>query len=166
MDGLAKGSIGEFLLDSRTPGGSMLSLGESSYTEEEARREQETDRHVEELLKEVRIWRVANSAQWVAWGIVQAKVPELDEKSPVVEGAAGTEEPVFIGEPERPGKPDQRPEGPDSMEEAENEEDEFDYLGYAQERARFFWGDVVGLGLVAKEELPEELVRNLKVVEY
>jgi choline kinase len=144
----------------------MLSLGESSYTEEEARREQETDRHVEELLKEVRIWRVANSAQWVAWGIVQAKVPELDEKSPVVEGAAGTEEPVFIGEPERPGKPDQRPEGPDSMEEAENEEDEFDYLGYAQERARFFWGDVVGLGLVAKEELPEELVRNLKVVEY
>jgi len=30
----------------------------------------------------------------------------------------------------------------------------------------FFWGDMVALGLVRREELPEELIRRLKVVEY
>ena len=45
------------------------------------------------------------------------------------------------------------------------EGEEFDYLAYAQDRAMFFWGDMVNLGLVRREELPEELVRRLKVVE-
>jgi choline kinase len=46
--------------------------------------EQETKR----LMQETRLWRAANSAQWVAWGIVQAKLPgalaqeiELEEAS-------------------------------------------------------------------------------------
>ena len=86
MDGLGKGnSISDFLLDSRNPGG----IGSIDYAEEEILREAETDRKVEELLKEVKIWRVANSAQWVAWGIVQAKVPELDKKT-IDEGAQKT----------------------------------------------------------------------------
>jgi len=190
MDGLAKGSISEFLLDSRTPGGSSTDLpsGWSNYAEEEARREKETERQVQELLKEVRIWRVANSAQWVAWGIVQAKVPELDEPAPVVDGAELAEEPAPI-----PGKEntnpneemngiqsngvEKRPEGlkaetllsGNSLKEAEGlegEEDEFDYLAYAQDRAMFFWGDIVGLGIVKKEELPKELLGRLKVVDH
>jgi choline kinase len=187
-DGLGKGpgSINEFLLDSRTPGGvSSLSLGDSAiggnYAEEEKARERETERQVDALLKEVKIWRVANSAQWVAWGIVQAKVPELDEQPPT----ADNNKPVLKDSAELPnGKEnqnqkgvDKRPEGlvaegllngdtPKEAEQLEDEEDEFDYLGYAQERARFFWGDVVALGLVEKEELPESLVKKLKTVEY
>jgi len=178
MDGLAKGSISEFLLDSRNPGGSSASLPDSTYAEDEARREKETDRQVEELLKEAHIWRVANSAQWVAWGIVQAKVPELDAAKPqLVPDAEATQEPGEIcanGEAKPPDqKGDQMPDGPvlagDLAKEAEQldePEDEFDYLGYAQERAMFFWGDVVRLGLVRREELPEKLVQNLKIVEY
>lgn len=179
MDGLAKGSISEFLLDSRTPGGSQsnLALGEaSSYAEDEKRREQETERQVEELIKETRVWRVANSAQWVAWGIVQAKVPELEEKQ-VVEGAEKTEEPAEIHANGEAKSPDKRPEGlkaeallsgesAKEAEQLEEAEDEFDYLGYAQERAMFFWGDVVSLGLVKREELPVELVKSLKIVDY
>jgi choline kinase len=183
MDGLGKGnSISDFLLDSRNPGG----VGGNDYAEEEKQREAETDRQVGELLKEVKIWRVANSAQWVAWGIVQAKVPELDEKKTVVPGAEKTEEPASI-ENEVNGvdttlshvdlKENKRPEGlkaealmqGDSEKEAEqleNEEDEFDYLGYAQDRAMFFWGDVVSLGIVKKEELPASLVERMKFVEY
>jgi choline kinase len=49
---------------------------------------------------------------------------------------------------------------------AEEGEEEFDYLGYAQERAWFFWGDVVSLGLVTKEELPVGLRERLKVLDY
>jgi len=30
----------------------------------------------------------------------------------------------------------------------------------------FFWGDVVGLGIVKKEELPEGLWERCKVVDY
>jgi choline kinase len=187
MDGLAKGSISEFLLDSRTPGGSAsnLDLAHSNYAEDEKRREAETERQVEELVKETKIWRIANSAQWVAWGIVQAKVPELDDPhhdTRVVEDAEKTEEPEQIhanGEVKQGTREAKRPEGLKAeallsgenlsgkeAEQLDEEEEDFDYLGYAQERAMFFWGDVVGLGLVKKEELPEKLVRGLKVVEY
>jgi choline kinase len=168
-DGYAKGSISEFLLDSRTPGGSAMSMVESSYAEDEARREQETERQVDALLKEVKVWRVANSAQWVAWGIVQAKVPGLDAKKS--EGEQ-TEKPVADNVPEQ----NKRPEGlvaqalvngEDSKdaEHLEEEGDHFDYLAYAQDRARFFWGDVVDMGFVKREELPEELAKSLKFVD-
>ena len=42
----------------------------------------------------------------------------------------------------------------------------FDYLGYAQERALFFWGDVLQLGLVQRAELPAEVLRKVKIVPY
>jgi choline kinase len=50
--------------------------------------------------------------------------------------------------------------------EPDEEEEEFDYLAYAQERAFFFWGDVLQLGLVKKEDLPAQLLQKVKVVEY
>lgn len=182
MDGLGKGnSISDFLLDSRNPGGVA-----NDYVEEEKQREAEADRQVEELLKETKMWRIANSAQWVAWGIVQAKVPELDEKKAILPDAEKTEEPTST-ENEVNGfttevsqldlKENKRPEGlkaeallqGDSVKETEqldDEEDEFDYLGYAQDRAMFFWGDVVSLGIVKREDLPSSLVKRLKFVEY
>lgn len=49
------------------------------YREEEKSREEKTEAEIKRLMHETRIWRVANSAQWVAWGIVQAKVPGMDE---------------------------------------------------------------------------------------
>ena len=174
-------TIREFMLDSRTPSGTDFG-GKNIYADEEARREQETERQVQELLKESRIWRVANSAQWVAWGIVQAAVPGLDSSE-------STE--ISIGEPQlssnhisaeneqkRVSKEhDKRPEGfvaqallqgwSETEEEAMvDKEDEFDYLAYAQDRAMFFWGDVVGLGLVKVEELPEGMRGKIKVVPY
>lgn len=182
MDNSAKGSISEFLLDSRTPGGSTTNLVDNSYAEEEAQRERDVDRQVEQMLKEVRIWRVANSAQWVAWGIVQAKVPELDAITPDAEDEPGKQ--PDKKENEKPDTSDNtipetnkeqeviNAEGSTSenmakdTEEAEGEEEEFDYLAYAQDRAMFFWGDVVSLGLVQKEELPEKLVSRLKTVDY
>jgi choline kinase len=208
MDGLAKGSISEFLLDSRTPGGSTANLAENTYAEEEARREKEVDRQVEEILQEIRMWRVANSAQWVAWGIVQAKVPELDEDPPATQSDqlengeahdhntySGSEldkklEGVKIGDllagegegdikSTDPSKTidDKRPEGlkaeallagstAEEAEQLDDEEDLFDYLAYAQDRAMFFWGDLVSMGFVEKDKLPERLVRNLKIVGY
>lgn len=60
---------------------------------------------------------------------------------------------------------EKRPEGGASGED-EGGADEFDYLAYARERAMFFWGDVLQMGLVEKEELPEELRERAKIVEY
>lgn len=53
--------------------------------------------------------------------------------------------------------------------EVPNEEDDdegFDYLGYAQERAMFFWGDVLQLGIMRKDELPQTLLEKIKIVEH
>lgn len=63
---------------------------------------------------------------WAAWGVVQAKIPTGEGK-------------------EGEGHPDERG--------AKNEEGEFDYLGYAQERALFFWGDMISLGVMTEEEV-------------
>ncbi len=67
-----------------------------------------------------------------------------------------------------------RPEGreiEESHREGDDEEDqggsdEFDYLAYAQDRALFFWGDCLQLGLVKKEELPEALLARVKTLTY
>lgn len=127
-------SIVEFMLDARVPPG--------GWSAAERAREEQSDAQVRELLDEARLWRAANSAQWVAWGIVQAKVPGLDANNDAVsdEEAARAE--------------------------ADMEPDEFDYLSYAQDRAFFFWGDCVQLGLVKREDLPEMLRTRLKLVEY
>jgi len=50
--------------------------------------------------------------------------------------------------------------------EAEEEHEEFDYLGYAQHRAMFFWGDMLQMGLVKEDELPEDMKAKVKVVPY
>jgi choline kinase len=93
-------------------------------------------------MDETRLWRTANSAMWVAWGIVQAKVPGLDANNEAV-----SEEEALKAEQEL---------GPD----------EFDYLSYAQDRALFFWGDCVQMGLAKLEDLPEQLRPRLKILDY
>ncbi|KAK3336645.1 kinase-like domain-containing protein [Cercophora scortea] len=127
-------SIVEFMLDARIPPG--------SWKEEEAHREEEIEKRVQELMEETRIWRTGNSAQWVMWGIVQAKIPDL--KLP-------TDKPEEENVPE---------------EEEADADDVFDYLGYAQERALFFLGDCVLMGLVKAEELPVEVRSKLKLVSH
>ncbi|KAM0461953.1 hypothetical protein ACHAPV_002550 [Trichoderma viride] len=117
-------SIVDFMLDARYPGGDWSAV--------EKAREEQIDQQVRELIEEARLWQPANSAQWIAWGIVQANVPGLD-------GNPADEEPGA---------------------------DEFDYLSYAQERAMFFWGDCVQLGLVKLEDLPEGLQAKVKLVKY
>ncbi|KOS20757.1 Choline kinase [Escovopsis weberi] len=123
----ASSSIVDFMLDARYPGG--------DWSADERAREEQSDRQVEELMEETKLWRPANSAHWVAWGIVQAKVPA---------GMDGTS----------PGAEDE-----------ELGADAFDYLRYAQDRAFCFWGDCVQRGLVTREELPESLQQRLKILD-
>ncbi|KAK4042518.1 kinase-like domain-containing protein [Parachaetomium inaequale] len=137
-------SIVEFMLDARVPAG--------GWKEEERKREEEAEGKVRALLEETRLWRTANSAQWIAWGIVQAKIPGLDttSASATMEGA---------GEGKEGGAEGGEVECEDGGEE------EFDYLSYAQERAFFFLGDCVLMGLVKPEELGEEVRGRIKLVE-
>lgn len=44
--------------------------------------------------------------------------------------------------------------------------DEFNYLSYAQDRTLYFWADLVQMGLVNKEDLPEKVQAELKFVDY
>lgn len=73
-------SISNFMLDAR---GAPQSK-ETEKAEAEARDDE--DAEVAALMRETRIWRLANSAQWVAWGIVQAKVGGMPDFSPQTSG--------------------------------------------------------------------------------
>lgn len=121
---------------------------------------------------------MANSAQWVAWGIVQAKVPGLDEAlksryQPATpsslllqRGTSAASETTSFNE--GPGK-EKGEKGGEQEEEEEGENDdagEFDYLAYAQDRALFFWADALQLGIVKRDDLPKSLLERIKIVEY
>jgi choline kinase len=125
-------------------------------------------RAMAQLRAETRAWRAANSAQWVLWGVVQAKVPgaPLSPAPPPLDAGG-----------DAAGRPDDaaslpEPPPPEPAEEAEGggggdaHEASFDYLRYARERAAFFWGDVLGLGIMRREELPADVVAGARVVEY
>lgn len=154
------------MLDNRAP--------PSQIAADEKRREEATESEVQRLIQEARIWRPANSAQWVAWGIVQAKVPGMNEalearkfsrelQSNQANPGSGSSSPSIEQVAKGPGT--KRPEDSESGED-EDMEGEFDYLSYARERAMFFWGDLLQMGLVKREELPEELRERVKIVKY
>jgi len=172
------------MLDSRTP-------HVVSYAEEERKREEQMEKEIQRLMRETRLWRVANSAQWVAWGVVQAKVEGMDEALKAAKGEDGEGEhgqdedttPTQSPAPASASAPnpmsesaheDKRPEGlvaealasGHELPHEEDEEGEFDYLGYAQERAMFFWGDCLALGIVKEGDLPGEVLAKVKRVEY
>ncbi|TLS21677.1 uncharacterized protein PpBr36_09417 [Pyricularia pennisetigena] len=173
-------SIVDFMLDARVPPG--------GWKEEETRRDAESDAKIRALLEETRLWRPANSAQWVAWGIVQAKLPagvarEVEAARKVVEAARKVEEAekaeeAKLSDDNDKDELDERTKT-EKEQEAEavaeavalNEEDaaaadEFDYLGYSRERAMFFLGDCVLMGLIKLEDLPEATRDKVKFVDY
>lgn len=163
------------MLDARTPAGVP-----SNYQEEERKREEEVEKEVDRLMVETRWWRVANSAQWVAWGIVQANVPELDEEdaakkvstdssviaTPGSEGPESTDGGPKAQVDGAEGSTEEIKQETDENANVEEGEEEFDYITYAQERAMFFWGDCVDLGIAKKEDLPENLRERIKVIGY
>lgn len=61
---------------------------------------------------------------------------------------------------------DHKNEGQEEEEEEGEAEEEFDYISYAQDRAMFFWGDVLQLGIVKAEQLPATLLDKIKRVQY
>ena len=165
------------MLDSRAP--------QTSYAEEERQREQEVTKEVNSLMHETKLWRVANHAHWIAWGIVQAKVdglpdgkgyelPRTSNQDSTSLTGIGSDSISLDTECSVESAHSKRPEGfvaealadGNEMPHDEDDEEEFDYLGYAQERAMFFWGDVVSMGLVKKEDLPRDVVDKLKLVQY
>lgn len=119
--------------------------------------EDDLDADIRELMRHTRMWRVMNSAQWVAWGIVQAKAPGMQEGIAEMEKAShnGSHENGH----EQNGKDETKrpPVDPDV-----DEEDGFDYLAYAQDRAMFFWSDLLALNLVNADELPAPMVEHIR----
>ncbi|KAF2274662.1 kinase-like protein [Westerdykella ornata] len=156
----APSSISAFMLDSRAPPGEKY-----SYQEVEAQAERETKEETTRLMAETRLWRLANSAQWTAWGIVQANIPGL----PDFDKVDGEEKEMENGEGKTDDgeeKGEKKEEGDAALPEQEPEVEEFDYLAYAQDRAMFVWGDAIQLGIVEADELPEEVRARVKLVEY
>ena len=218
-------SVSVFALDARAPSSGGGGAGGEAKAEdpdaEERRRDEATRREVEALATETRRWRVACSAQWVAWGIVQAKVPGMEAGLAARRDGAsgrkghikghmkghmkshmrghrkshedgGSDAEASIGG-ETVGPRDIRagpeaaasgaggdqprlngePEGADAAEledvphDHETADDEgFDYLAYARDRALFFWGDMLEMGLVREDELPPDVVEGAKRVPY
>lgn len=146
-----------------------LSLDDGSDMDAQKQADAETahetkiEREIQSLMKEMRQWRVFNSAQWVAWGIVQAKAPGMEE------GIAADEAGAQSGHDDSATETDRTHSTGSSVTEAEAEEsDEFDYLAYAQDRAMFFWADLLSMNLVREDELPAAMVEHIKtrIIDY
>lgn len=163
-------SVTDFMLDARNP---YAPSPTSQQVSQEDSEKADEDAEIARLLHETRLWRLANTAQWVAWGIVQAKVPGMPDFSDAADANplesiedAGRED---LGERAEEYRELARLETAASEKKPDTEEDheeEFDYLGYAQHRAMFFWGDALQIGLVKAEELPQELMEKVKSVPY
>lgn len=146
----------------------------SSSSEAEKLQEEVAEAEVQHLMRQTRLWRVANSAMWVAWGIVQAKVPGMEEELAAAAAKKDTEsDPAASTEPTESTQSSttERPASSAASEEAdvvEADDNEFDYLAFAQDRALFFWADLLSLGLIREDELPAELVEPVKarIVNY
>lgn len=135
-------ALTSFNLDAHTPA--------LSYKEEEADRQLVVEEAVETLIEETRVWRAASHAVWCVWGIVQAKVRPDD---------------VGKGKFFKMDLDDVGAAVGDTEDKKEEDKDEFDYLGYAQQRALLFWGDMLELGLVKHEDVDEFVLKNAKKVE-
>lgn len=124
--------------------------------------EDELEAGIRDLMCQTRMWRVMNSAQWVAWGIVQAKAPGMDEGIAEMNAAhnASHENGHKQNGKDEPKKP--------PVDADVDEEDGFDYLAYAQDRALFFWSDLLALNLVNADELPAPMVEHIRarIVDY
>lgn len=158
----------------------------TSEPSEIAADEDEIDAEITGLMHEARLWRLANSAQWVAWGVVQAQVPGLAHSAkttPLVSSQTSTprtlpQTPLDDGRATDPLDKEAKEAAADMADkrpEEEAEDEGFDYLSYARERALFFWGDALQFGFVTEEELAEfglgvgERVKSgcqVKIVEY
>jgi len=177
-------NISAFMLDSRAPPG-------EKYQEQETQSERQIEEETRRLLAETKLWRLANSAMWVAWGIVQAHVPGLpdfaaeekkaaqiqDEEEATLSGATAEKGAEGEAEVEKQGGgivSEEMAEQRESQIQAEQDadlfkpqdEEEFDYLAYANDRAMFVWGDALRMGMVSMKDLPEELQSRIKLVEY
>lgn len=115
--------------------------------------EEELDTEIKNLMHQTRLWRVINSAQWVAWGIVQAETPGMEE------GLAGEAAPSnnISSEENRKEVTKSTPVDADIA-----KDEEFDYLAYAQDRALFFWSDLLTLDLVKPDDLPPAMVEHIR----
>lgn len=143
------------------------------YADAEKAAEDIHEAEVQFFMRQTRLWRVINSAQWVAWGVVQAKVPGMEEGIAVAEAEkAGHEN--NNGNGNSNGSTEHHPQSEHNSEtkapapEAEVDADDFDYLAYAQDRAMIFWADMLAFGLVKEDELPGHVVEHVKtrVLEY
>lgn len=153
----------DFSLDNRNSNSIELDYSATSteFLQHQACGELETEQRVEELLNDARLWRAANSAQWVVWGIVQAHVPDFNSAAKVsfLMDTVNTYESKNIPSTQEPK------ESHEEIEITENR-DEFDYLSYASDRALIFWGDLIGLGIISKKELPCDLVERIKLLDF
>lgn len=138
----------------------------TSYAQDNERAEQALDLDVRRLLRETRLWRAANSAQWVAWGIVQAKVSGMEEALVALSATVTAAEEQSAG-----GEEEEKADGNNcdldrrseqSSDTIEEPAGEFDYLAYAQDRALFFWADVLSLGLIKEADLPPDVAERIK----
>ncbi|KAJ5901668.1 hypothetical protein N7495_002196 [Penicillium taxi] len=130
----------------------------TSTPEIETTQEDEVELEMRHLLRQTRLWRVMCSAQWVAWGIVQAKASGMKEgiaKMSAAENGNGHHN--GNGEEKRP-----------PVDSDIDEEEEFDYLAYSQDRAMFFWADLLAMNLVNADDLPPLMLEHLKtrIIDY
>lgn len=117
---------------------------------------------VQFFMRQTRLWRVINSAQWVAWGVVQAKVPGMEEGIAAAEAEKARQQGHENGHGQNENGNGHSNGSAEQENGGDGDDDDFDYLAYAQDRAMIFWADMLAFGLVKEDELPSHVVEHVK----
>ncbi|ODV91717.1 hypothetical protein CANCADRAFT_11673, partial [Tortispora caseinolytica NRRL Y-17796] len=102
---------------------------------------------IKSLVHEVNVWRPLVNAIWTIWGLVQAPIDEEQEEIKLLERSLSKYSIVTSTSSSAAATPHAEeaaliePETEDL--ETEDLESQFDYLYYASQKAKIFWGDIV-----------------------
>lgn len=132
------------------------------YADAEKAAEDIHEAEVQFFMRQTRLWRVINSAQWVAWGVVQAKVPGMEEGIAAAEAEKARQQGHENGHGQNENGNGHSNGSAEQENSGDGDDDDFDYLAYAQDRAMIFWADMLAFGLVKEDELPSHVVEHVK----
>lgn len=114
------------------------------------------DKEVRELYNDVIRQRACVSLHWCMWAIIQSGELDDAKKDKVIEEGPGGEKYVITVDPDDEGAVEDSDSSVDGV-----DIDTFDNIRFATEKIAIFWGDLLQLGLVKKEELPNGIKLKL-----
>ncbi|CEP63206.1 bifunctional choline kinase/ethanolamine kinase EKI1 LALA0_S07e04852g [Lachancea lanzarotensis] len=114
------------------------------------------DAEVKELYNDVIRQRGSVSLHWATWAIIQSgELNDLPQKEVIEEAPAGEKYVITIDDEDDEESDEENVDADDEASPEGVDINSFDNLNFAKDKMALFWGDMLQLGLLKREELPD-----------